>query len=119
MLKITRRALRALKDYIREQHTHSTIRITMMHGCCAGNRPRFTLSEWRENDLYFVFEGITFLVDRVFAAQCGNIEIDFEEEYDECLCSGSNGGFHIRTEKFSYPCSYKDEHTVCSAALAH
>ena len=99
MLTVTNPALTAIKEYMRQQHIDSAVRITMMGGCCIGENLRFTLDEMQPNDLSF-----TFLIDRELAAQCGAIKMDFAAEYDHCPCSGHNGGFNISSERSSFRC---------------
>lgn len=104
MLTVTNAALNAIKEHLCQHDMDSTIRITMMGGCCIGENLRFTVCEMQPNDLSFTFDSTVFLIDRELAAQCGAVKVDFAAEYDHCPCSGRNGGFSISSEHSSFRC---------------
>lgn len=104
MLTVTKAALDAIREHLRQHSIDSAVRITMMRGDCKGESLRFTIGNRQINDLVFAFDGISFLVDRELVTQCGTIHVDFEEKYDHCSCSGRNGGFCISSERFSFSC---------------
>ena len=122
MLTVTKAALAAIKEHLSEHGFDAAVRITMMGGSCAGENLRFMLDEPQANDLRFVFDRVTFLVDRSLSVRCGAIQVDFAAEYDRCPCSGRNGGFSIRSERHaaavcrcahSFPTSEADCNADC------
>lgn len=104
MLIISKAALAAIKEHLREHGFDAAVRITMMGGSCAGENLRFTLDEAQSDDLRFVFDHVIFLIDRSLSVRCGAIAVDFAAEYDHCPCSGRNGGFSISSERHSFRC---------------
>jgi Fe-S cluster assembly iron-binding protein IscA len=118
MLTVTKTALAAIKEHLCQHNIDSTIRITMMGGCCIGENLRFTVCEKQPNDLSFTIDSLTFLIDRELAAQCGAVEVDFAAEHDHCPCSGRNGGFSISSERFTFRCGGKGDCKVCTTDCA-
>jgi Fe-S cluster assembly iron-binding protein IscA len=118
MLTVTKAALAAIKEHLCQHNIDSTIRITMMGGCCIGENLRFTVCEKQPNDLSFTFDSTVFLIDRELAAQCGAVKVDFAEKYDHCPCSGRNGGFSISSERFSFRCGGTGGCEQCTADCA-
>ena len=117
MFTVTDAAVNVLKKYLHQQKTNSPIRITLMHGCCKGDTLHLTLCTPEENDRIFIFDSITFLIDRDLALQCGHIKIDFDAEFDNCPCTGHNGGFCIQSENLPdyccHPSCKKTCHAIC------
>lgn len=115
MLTVTDAAIKAFKQHLVQHNINFPIRITLMGGCCKGETLRFTLCKLCKNDLMFIFDSIIFLLDRDLSAQYGPIKVDFEEGYEQCLCSGRNGGFNITSENFSQACGWAGCWETCAS----
>jgi Fe-S cluster assembly iron-binding protein IscA len=93
MLAISRAALEQLRRHLDGQRIDSAIRIALMKGTCSGPSLHFSIDEANADDHVLEQGGIRFLINKVLAASCGLISIDFHEHFDRCPCSGRNGGF--------------------------
>lgn len=117
MLTVTDEAINALRAHCwAYQIEVPIIRITLLHGCCKGESLRFTLCKLQHNDLIFDFGSIIFVIDRKLSAKCGAINVDFQEEYEQCLCSGRNGGFNVTSERFSQRCGWAGCWETCDGS---
>ena len=115
MFTVTDAAVNVLKEYLLQHRINSPVRIALMAGCCKEKTLHLTMGTSRDNDLIFPFDGITFLVDRDLALQCGRIKIDFDAQFDCCPCTGHNGGLCIESEKLRNYCCRPSCKKTCKA----
>lgn len=93
MITVTSLAARKLADYLAEQAISSPVRIAAINGC-AGPALSLALDDCGANDIIEEKEGVTLLLDRDFAAICGQVTLEYLEKSTGCGCSGG-GGFSL------------------------
>jgi iron-sulfur cluster assembly protein len=98
MLEVTESALTNIKDYLTQQKIDSTVRVNLMSGGCAGPSLGLSIDEAKDNDDTFIYDGISFVVDKGLTVTCGAIKVDFIEKRDRgCGCGDS--GFTVTSDK--------------------
>lgn len=98
MLNVSESASNVLRSYLAEQNIHSIIRITPMAGCCFGPRLRIQVSDVKESDCVFEWNGIKFVVAKKLLEACGTINVDYVAA-SGCSCCSGCAGFRISGEK--------------------
>jgi Fe-S cluster assembly iron-binding protein IscA len=79
MFTVSEKAGNMIKDFLKSQHGLGIVRVFLQPGCCGGGTLGMALDEQAENDITFVDQEITFVIDRALFEELRPIGIDFVE----------------------------------------
>jgi Fe-S cluster assembly iron-binding protein IscA len=96
MITVTPLATEKLAAYLTENNIDSPVRITATSGC-SGPSLGLALDERQDHDHAREEKGVTLLISRDLAQQCGTVTVDFIEAKSGCGCG--DGGFSITSER--------------------
>ena len=90
MLEVTNQANEKLVEYMQSNNLRSALRIFLTQGGCSGPALALALDERKQDDEQFLFEPLTFVVEKALMTQCGSITVDF-------IDAGSRSGFSVQS----------------------
>jgi len=78
MIEVTQKAADMIKEFMKSQKGHGTVRI-LLQICCGPGALCIALDEPKENDAIFTERGITFAINKTLLEKAKPIQIDLVE----------------------------------------
>ncbi len=79
MFTVSEKAGNMIKEFLKNQQGPGIVRVFLQPGCCGGATLGMALDMQAENDMTFVDQEITFVIDRALFEEVKPIGIDFVE----------------------------------------